>query len=420
MIQAFYSGISGIKAHQDAIDIASDNLANIESIGFRGYETEFASLFDKAKNTPSLKSSVDSTVGIGTQVNATALDLSQGTLADSDRTTDLAIVGDGWFAIEGGKERYFTRNGTFSFDRNRDLVTQEGMYVLGTIGDNINTTTNTLTKELSDIPLGDVTKQQKLKLPETLLYPAKPTSNINFFGNLGTQNETRVISAKAIDAHGNINKVRLAFKLDALQPTKGTRWDVTATVISNDGKTTYSTADGQVNFDESGALLNSTLTSIDNNGTPVTINLGKGYDGLIAAANIPISGASQSDGIQSGELMGYDINQNGEVIASFTNGRQSSVAQVALFHFQNDQGLERISGTLFQESSNSGKAFFFKDKNGNNILGAGILNKKLEMSNVKMEAGLTELIIYQRAYDANAKSVTTADEMIQKALNMDA
>ena len=420
MIQAFYSGISGIRAHQDAIDITSDNLANIQSVGFRGSNAEFASLFDDAKNTQTLTSSVDSTVGVGTRVSATALDLSQGTLINSERNTDLAIVGDGWFAIEGGNERYFTRNGTFGFDSNRDLVTPEGMYVLGTIGNNIDTTNNILTQELGDIPLGDVTTQKKLKLPETLFYPPQPTSNIQFFGNIGTEDETRVISAKAIDAQGNINKVRPAFKQNPTQPATGSLWDITATVTSNDGTIVYSTATGQVKFDEAGGLINSTLTTVDNNGTPVAIDLGKDYSGVIAAANIPITGSSQSDGLQGGELVGYDINQNAEIVATFTNGRQSSVAQIGLFHFQNDQGLERISGTLFKESSNSGKAFFFKDADGNNILGANVLNQKLEMSNVRMEAGLTELIIYQRAYDANAKSVTTADQMIQKALNMDA
>ncbi len=420
MIQAFYSGISGIKAHQDAIDIVSDNLANVESAGFRASDAEFASIFEKAKNTTGLSSSVDSSIGVGTQVTATPLNLQQGTIQNSDRNTDLAIVGDGWFGIEGAGERYFTRNGTFGFDENRNLVTPEGMYVLGTIGKNIDPIKNVLTEELSDVALGDVKKQEKLKLPETLDYPAQPTRNIEFFGNLGTQNETRVISAKAYDAQGNQNKVKLTFKLDPTQPEIGSLWDVTATVSSLDGETVYDTKEGKVTFDETGALVNSTLTTVNNNGTPVNINLGKGYEGVIAAANIPISGSSTSDGAESGELEGYDINQNGEVVATFTNGRQSSIAQIGLFHFQNDQGLERISGTLFKESSNSGKAFFFQDEQGNNILGANILNQKLEMSNVQMDTGLTSLIIYQRAYDANAKSVTTADQMIQKALNMDA
>ncbi len=420
MIQAFYSGISGVQSHQSAIDITSDNIANINAVGFRSYMAEFNSLFDNAVAPTSPSSSVNSSIGVGSYVNATSMNLTQGSLLNSDRSTDLAIVGDGWFGIEGGEDRYFTRAGNFGFDSNRDLVTPEGMYVLGTIGSNIDFETNTLTEELSDIPLEDVTLQQKLQLPETLYSPPQPTTNISFFGNLGTENETHVISAKAIDAEGNINKVKLTFKLADTQPSTGSLWDITATVTSNDETIEYSSTTGQVTFDEAGGLLDSTLTTVDNNGTPVNIDLGNDYSGVIAAANIPITGSSQSDGLVGGELVGYDINQNAEVIATFTNGRQSSVAQIAVFHFQNDQGLERISGTLFKESSNSGKALFFKDADNNNTLGSEVLNYSLEASNAKLEVGLTELIIFQRAYDANAKSITTADQMIQKALQMDA
>ncbi len=420
MIQAFYTGVSGIKAHQDAIDVTSDNLANINSVGFRSYTTEFASLFDNAMAVDNFSSSVSSTVGVGTRVQATGMDLSQGTLINSDRSTDLAIVGDGWFGVATGDKRYFTRSGNFSFDSNRDLVNDAGMYVLGTVGNNIDFATNTLTQELTDVELGNIDTLQKIQLPETLNYPPQPTTNIDFFGNLGTDNETRVISANAIDAQGNINKVKLTFTQANPQPPVGSIWNVTATVTSNDESILYSTSQGVVNFDEAGGLVSSTLTSVDNNGSTVAINLGSGFGGVVAIANTPITGSSQSDGLVGGELIGYDINQNAEVVATFTNGRQSSVAQIALFHFQNDQGLERINGTLFQESSNSGQALIFQDADGNNILGANVLNYKLEASNVRMENGLTELIVYQRAYDANSKSITTADQMIQKALNMDA
>ena len=420
MIQAFYTGVSGVRAHQDAIDVTSDNLANVNTVGFRGYKAEFSSLFDDARNDTDPRGSVDDTIGVGTIMNATGLDTSQGALMNSESSTDLAIVGDGWFGVENGNDRYYTRNGAFTFDSNRDLVTQDGMYVVGTVGSNIDFVNKKLTQELSEIPLADANKQVKIKLPETLTYPVQPTTTINFYGNIGQEEEVRVISAKAIDANGNTNKVRLEFIKNPQQPPTGSLWDVTATVTSVDEQTTYSTQQGQVSFDESGGLINSTLTQIDNNGTNVAIDLGRDYSGVIAAANIPITGSSQSDGIDAGELVGYDINQTGEVVATFSNGHQSSVAQVALYHFQNDQGLERISGTLFQESPNSGKAIFFKDSEGNNILGASLANAKLENSNVAMEVGLTELIILQRAYDANGKSITTADQMIQKALNMDA
>ena len=420
MIQAFYSGISGIKSNQTAIDVTADNLANINTVGFRGYTAEFESLFDNAKMGVDPLSSVDSTVGVGSRISATGMDTSQGTIINSDSSTDLAIVGEGWFGIENGVDRFFTRNGSFTFDSNRDLVTQEGMYVLGTIGNNIDFATNTLTQERNTIPLEDVTKQQKLKMPQTLYYPPQPTSKIEFFGNIGTQDEVRVISSQAIDANGDTNRIKLEFRKNPTQPQKGSLWDVVATVTSHEGDVVYSTTNAQVRFDETGGLVSSTLTQIDNNGTNVAIDLGKDFSGVIAAANIPITGSSQSDGIEAGELVGYDINQNAEVVATFTNGRQSSIARVAVYHFQNDQGLERISGSLFKQSSNSGSAIFYKDDQGNNIVGTAVLNNKLENSNVRMEVGLTELIVLQRAYDANSKSVTTADQMIQKALSMDA
>ncbi len=420
MIQAFYTGVSGISTNQTAIDITSDNIANMDTIGFRSYTPEFASLFNDAINTHNPSSSTNSSVGIGSRVNATTLNLQQGSVIQTDRTTDLAIEGEGWFGITDSQNIYYTRAGNFTFDVNRDLVNDEGMYVLGTLGDNIDYTTNTLTKRLDDIALGDVEKQQKIQLPDNLTYPTEPTTNISFSGNLGTEDVPRVISAEAIDTDGNKNKVKLTFTKAKEQPETGLLWDVEATVSSSDEETVYSTTKGQVTFDKAGGLVNTTLDSIDNNGTQINIDLGKDFSGITAIATDVTSGSSQSNGAVAGELIGYDINSNGEVIASFTNGEQSSVAQIALYHFQNDQGLENLSGVLFKESSNSGKPIFYKDENGNNILGSSIANGSLETSNLPMETSLTELIVYQRAYDANSKSITTADQMIQKALQMDA
>jgi flagellar hook protein FlgE len=167
-------------------------------------------------------------------------------------------------------------------------------------------------------------------------------------------------------------------------------------------------------------LINTTLTSIDNNGTPVAIDLGSGFDGVVAITNIPITASSMSDGTIGGDLEGYSVNKNAEVIATFTNGLQSSVGKIAIYHFRNEQGLERASGARFLEGDNSGSPIFYKDASGQNIIGTDIVNFNLEGSNVQMTSGLTDLIIYQRAYDANSKSITTADQMMQKALQMDA
>jgi len=418
MTQAFYTGISGLQAHQTAIDVLADNLANTSTPGFRGYTGEFASLFEQSVATPG-NSPIDNTIGVGTRIDATVMDLNQGSLLLSDQSTDIAIDGDGWFGIEGNQDTLYTRAGNFTFDANNDLVTaDDAFFVLGTRGNNIEN--GVLTSTITDLPLGDVASQEKLRFPKTLSYPAEPTSEANFFGNIGTGDEVTVISASAVDPQSNKNQLKLTFTKSAVQNALGTRWDIQAVTQSLDGNTIYDTRTGIVEFDERGAIASNSLTSIDNNGANVSINLGSDFTGITAIDNVPVSVSSSANGTIGGDLVGYDINPNAEVIATFTNGMQSSVGKIALFHFQNDQGLTRITGTRFQQSSNSGEALFFQDANGRNILGANVTNFKVEGSNVRLDVGLTQLIVLQRSYDANSKSITTADQMMQKALSMDA
>ena len=418
MTQAFYSGISGIKTYSAGIDVVSDNLANINTIGYRGYNAEFASMFEESLVTANA-GIVDSTIGVGSTLKTTAMIQTNGSLLLSDKSTDLAIDGDGWFGVQGEGDPIYTRDGNFTFDANDDLVTIDGFHVLGTMGNNISAD-DVLTSTLSEIALGDVNAQEKLRFPKSLTYPAEPTTSAKFFANVGVDAEVRTVGASVVDSQSNKNHLRLEFTKDPVQNPPGSQWSVVATTQSLDGTIIYDTQSGSVEFDSAGALVSNTLTSIDNNGTQVSMDLGSGYDGVVSI-NIPVvPGSSLANGTIGGELQGYAVNKNAEVIATFTNGMQSSVGKVALFHFQNDQGLERLSGSRFQESSNSGEPIFFTDETGQNIIGAEVVNFKLEGSNYGMTGGLTELIVYQRAYDANSKSITTADEMMQKALSMDA
>ena len=420
MNQAFYSGLSGMQSHQTGIDVTADNLASINTIGFRGYTTEFSSIFDDVMGRDSLSSSLTDSIGYGSYVTAVSMDQHQGELMLTDSSTDVAIDGNGWFGVvtENGNTLY-TRSGAFTTDADYNLVSRnEGFKVLGTIGANIQN--GVLTEELAEVPLTEVKKQVPLTFPKDLYYPATPTSEVNFYGNLGTEDVNQAMSSSIVLVDGEKRTLKLLFTQSEDQPTEGIDWDMTATIESLDGETIYSTEEGKVLFSSSGALLENTLTSIDNNGSPIAINLGTGYDGLISVSQEAISSYSVNNGVDRGELIGYDINLNGQVTASFTNGRSSAVASIALYHFQNDQGLDRYSGTHFAQSANSGEAIFYKDADGNTILGSTILNHKLENSNVSMEVGMTELIILQRAYSANSKSVTTGDELIKKALDMDA
>ncbi|SFV53891.1 Flagellar hook protein FlgE [hydrothermal vent metagenome] len=414
-IQAFYTGISGIQNSSVGIDVLANNIANINTVGYRGYTTEFASMFEDAIATGTVSGG---SIGSGVRVQTTSMVREQGTLAPSDRSTDLAILGEGWFAVSGDGDPLYTRDGSFGFDSNSDLVTKEGFYVLGTKGNNISAD-NVLTGKIDEIALTEVATQEKLRFPKSLTYPAEASTQAKFLGNLGVGVEPITMSAAVVDPLGNRNQLRLEFVKDAVQVPPGNQYTVTATTQSLDGATIYDTQVGNVTFDASGAISSNTLTSINNNGAAVAIDLGAGFDGVVSIDLPLVSASSVADGTIGGDLVGYSINKNAEVIATFTNGEQSSVGKIAIFHFVNEQGLNRVNGTRFSASSNSGVPLFRKDENGNNINGTEVVNFSLEGSNIELSYGLTELIILQRAYDANSKSITTADQMMQKALNMD-
>lgn len=427
MIQGFYTGISGIQTHQFGIDTVADNIANISTVGYREYRSEFANLFSNALNSTSALSSVQSQIGVGSTANATTMSTKQGSPLQSERSTDLAIEGSGWFGVSSSDGVFFTRDGNFGFNSNYELVSPDGYYLLGTVGSNISG--SVLTSQEENIALGEPSKQQKLQFPPELHFSVQPTTEAKFFGNLTSLDQMRVVSVKAIDSESHTNGIQVEFT--RADPDDATIWNMRVYTHNNDfnqerdpltgeikyvPSVIYDEQFGVAKFDDNGGLISTSINSINNNGTSVKLNFGSGYSGLVANGE-SYSLSSTSDGKIAGELEGYSIGKNGQILASFTNGEQSSVGSVALYHFINDQALERVGSNKFMQSQNSGVPFFQKDIFGNNTA-SGILSSMLESSNVDLSTAMSELIVMQRSFDANAKSITTADEMIQKALQM--
>jgi flagellar hook protein FlgE len=442
MTQGYYAGISGMQTNQYGLDVISDNLSNISTTGYKSATTEFADLFSKvitSGNTPTTND-----IGYGTKLQATSFLFTQGTIMPSDRFNDLALEGNGWFGVTVNNQTAYTRDGSFAFDTYQKtsgdvnssvdrLVTGDGQLVNGTMLSNFTynkgfdygdqktngvTGAYVLSNTTSNAALAGVDKQGPLEFPTRLAYPVEPTTQTSFFGNLGTTNVNRTISSDVISANNNINRLKLSFSQSATQPAQGVAWDVTATVTSNDGSITYDTKNGQALFGASGALESFNIPSMNNDGTPVTVDLGTAFSGVISVDGVGISSSSSSNGVPGGTLTKYGIDANGVIVADFSNGRQSAIGRIAVYHFQNDQGLNRDGGTYYSETSNSGKPLFWKDANGNAITGATVRSGALEGSNARMDVGLTDMMIAQRAYQANSKTITTVDEMIQKALQM--
>lgn len=444
MTQGYYTGISGIQTHQYGLDVVSDNLANVSTTAFKSTNAEFADLFGVVLSRGSSALPTNNTIGLGSRLQATTFQFQQGSLMPSDRFNDLALEGNGWFGVTTNGSNAYTRDGHFLFDTYQQasgdvdssiarLVTSDGRYVLGTMLNNFTYDpafdyTNAgssgiagaylINNPTMDVPMTTTTAQGQIEFPTQLAYPVEPTTQAQFFGNLGLENTSRSISADVISASNDRNRLKLTFTQSAVQPTIGVAWDVVATVTSSDGSIVYDTRNGQALFGASGGLSSFNIPSVNNDGTSVAIDLGNNYNGVISTDGIPISGSSQSDGISGGTLTQYGINTNGIIIADFSNGRQSAIGRVAVYHFQNDQGLNRDGGTYYYESADSGKPLFWTDQNGEYLSGAIVRSNMLEASNVRLDVGLTDMIIMQRAYQANAKTITTADEMIQKALQM--
>jgi flagellar hook protein FlgE len=419
MIQSIYSGVSSLQSFQTGIDVLANNIANVNTIGFKGSRTEFSNLLERSVST-SGNGITSMQSGLGVQVNATTLDLNKGNLSQSGNGTDLAISGDGgWFGLSGpNNEAFFTRAGNFNFDAFKindtqtdlRLASEEGYFVTGTLANN--TTAGILSPVVKTLDLSATASQVPLVFPSELTYPVQATTQADFFGNLSIQEPSHVVTSEVISPQNERNALRLAFAKSPVQPALGTSWDIVATTQTADGSTVYDTQSGVVTFDEIGTMLSSTLGTLDNNGAPVSVNFGAGATGLVSSERIFTAAGLPADGVVRGSLLEYSVDRGGEVISRFTNGQSSVVGKVAIYHFQNDQGLEAVSGNKFRASDNSGAPLFYTKDNGE------ILSFTLESSNVSLDTALTELIIMQRSYDAASKTITTGDEMLKNALQM--
>ncbi len=210
-------------------------------------------------------------------------------------------------------------------------------------------------------------------------------------------------------------------------------WDVVVKTIAeqkdeNGNDVILSTQNGEVKFGTNGAILTSSISSVPNGSSSINLSLGTPYDSKISNTGFNGitsidngnygAGVLEKDGYVSGSLSDYSMDEYGQIYAHFDNGKDTPVAKIAVYHFQNDQGLTSEGGDYFLQSANSGKPIFYKDAQGKFTNTTSIQSHKLEMSNVSLGTALTEVIVMQKAFDASSKSITTSDQMIQNAINL--
>jgi flagellar hook protein FlgE len=388
MLRALYSAISGLRSHQTMLDVTGNNIANVNTTGFKASATQFqdtlSQLTQGASGPQALAGgSNPAQIGLGVQVAAISTNFSQGSAQATGRATDMMISGDGFFVVQSGGEDLYTRAGSFSFDAGGRLVTPDGSLVQGWAAQNGALPTN-------GAGVGPIT------LPQNMVAPAAATTSATMSGNLPSDAAVGTVLTRDVDiydAMGNSRTLSLAFE----RTSAG--WDVDAA----DGATT---ASGSLAF--TGGTLSSGAT-LAVGGVTIDFATVTQYAGLNTVE------AARQDGRPPGSLQSFSLSKDGTLVGSFSNGATEPIARIALATFVNPGGLEKAGGSTYRTSINSGDAAI-------GVAGSGDIGSlrsgSLEMSNVDLSQEFTNLIVAQRGFQANARIITTSDEVLQELTNL--
>lgn len=408
MFQSMFSSISSIKAHQVRMGVIGNNIANVNTTGFKSSRVTFQEMLSQTLRGASrpteggLGGTNPMQVGLGTQVGSIDTILEQGSLQATNRVTDLAIQGNGFFVVSDGKRLAYTRDGNFDLDANGNLVHKAtGQKLVGWMPD----------------AQGAIDTTEPLDVGSAIVIPVgktvagRATTEVVFKGNLQLDGTSWTTSVMLYDAVGAPVDLRLRFWRDDNTPS--TAWNVEYSVNGSNP-----TAAGSISFDNkgrisSGASQTITITGLSSGAPdmPVTLDLSRLTQLAIASSVEPVS----QNGYPPGTLEQITVEPDGTVNGVFSNGLNLPLARIAMAVFNNPGGLERSGNNLFRESVNSGVANIGTAQTGGR---GAITSGYLEMSNADIGSEFTNLIITQRGFQANTRIVSTVDEMMQDLLQM--
>lgn len=422
---SFQTGLSGLNASSKSLDVIGHNIANANTTGMKASRAEFAEIYSAALGIGGAGS------GIGVSVANTAQLFTQGNLKITGNTLDLAINGEGFFRVQAtGEEELYTRNGEFKLDREGFIVTNAGYRLVG-----YNTTEDGVRTGLNPVAL---------QLPTGGQVPPRVTSEIVLNANLDAgapvqtplasplSNEQKAYGTalNVYDSVGNAVPVQLFFvKTGFDTTTRVATWSVVSEVTNRDTGAVTSAVVGALQFDDTGTPVANVPLNInvpaDSFGTatpitainPIAINYGNATDGYTLTQFGSKFGVAdvRQDGYQPGELTSINISETGVISARYSNGVSQAAGQVALSTFRNTQGLQPINGGYWAETFASGDAFDGAALEGRFGL---IRSGALEESNVDITEELVNMIVAQRAYQANAQTIKTQDQVLQTLVNL--
>ena len=423
---SLFSGVSGLKAQSRAMAMISDNVANVNTTGYKGAGPSFSTLVTqgdaKAPYSPG-------GVRTSTSYNITKQGLVQG----SDVPTHAAISGAGFFVVNGSADgtgaQLYSRDGSFESDINGNLRTPSGSYLQGWRLDNDGQVIDP--NELETVQIGDVSGMARpttrVEIDANLDSNA-PTAGAYALGDMatGTVAPTFTRSLQVYDSLGAAQNLTVGFL-----KTGGNTWEVevfnnTPGVVDNGAHPNGVVNSGTITFDGSGNLLTNGLASpmtvtwdAATNADPSTIDFDIGTagtaDGLTQFASQSTVGAIRQNGSEVGSLSGVSISEEGYLVAKLTNGDERRLFRLPLATFPNPSGLSPQSGNVFAKTGDSGNP---------NLKAVGepgtgsLIASALEGGNADLAEEFTKMIVTQRAYSANARIITTANDMLSELIQI--
>jgi flagellar hook protein FlgE len=402
VLRSLFSGITGLRQHQNLMDVVSNNISNVNTTGFKAssvvFEDTLSQTLRNAASPTSTSGGVNpAQIGLGVQLGAVSTNFGQGSAQNTGKATDLMIQGDGFFLLRSGSETIYSRSGAFSFDTNGRLVTAEGAVVQGWIATLSTGTVNT------DVPVTDIV------IPAGVLVPPTQSSTVSLGGNISAGTTTEMaLGATVYDGSGVSHTLNIVVTPvpDSIPPS------YTVDVTDTNDETTGT--QGTLTFTETGAYDgdSSAAATIDlADGTSITIDM----TGLTNYGGPKSLSVTATDGAAAGSLQQFQIGAEGSVIGIFSNGQKLTMAKLALANFNNPPGLEKIGNTAFRSTPNSGLAQVGTAGSGGR---GSLLGGALEMSNVDLAQEFTNMIIAQRGFQANSRVITTSDQMLQDLVDI--
>ena len=442
MMRSMFSGVSGLRAHQTKMDVIGNNVANVNTLGFKSGRVTFQEVFNqtlRGAGAPDAALGRGGTnpmqIGLGTGVGAVDTMMTRGSSQRTDNPTDLSIEGEGFFIVKGSNADSFkfTRAGNFGLDKLGNLVSGSGMNVYGWMSYEPQTDGSVKFDTEAEIkPINLYTDEAN---GNKRVISAKATKNALFAGNLDsgtpavgdTSGDPQFSTPFTVyDSLGNAHEMVINYwKTGANATDSEWSYEVKEKTIDNDGNTQYvdvaGGGSGNLNFNSAGKLVPPTtdpafpLIQVTSIGAD-TIEIAPDFSSITQFAADSSVKPTNIDGYSTGNLVTFNVGSDGMLTGIYSNGQQQPLGLVALASFSNPAGLQKVGENLFITSTNSGE--FTKGVQVGSE-GVGSLSPgTLEMSNVDLSREFTDMIVTQRGFQANSRIITTSDEMLQELVNL--